>query len=424
MMRQAFSAIAVWSFIAPAVIAPAIVWADDDDEDEDDYGYSAPAEPQVDVSVDMATPGAAVTFETFHEGLTPYGDWVTVGAYGRVWRPHVAAGWRPYYYGHWVWSDEGWLWVSDEPWGWGPYHYGRWSYDSGFGWYWVPGYQWAPAWVSWRFGGTAVGWAPLAPGFSIYVASYPAIYAAWTFVPHSHFVGAPVHQVAYAHSHVPSVYHGTRPAPPRTVIGGMRAPAWGGPARGFVEAHVGHRIAPARTVAVASPHQIAAGSRKGAIPIYRPERFRQAAPGMNGRRSEWVAPSGPGRVGGAHPAGPAAVPSARRDVPPGSGSSVGNHTSPGYNGSRGVHGGPASGSSGYAPPSNPSRGNPHAVPPGYNGSGGVQRRPTPGGGGHALPPGYGSSGGVSRGPAPGGGGGHAPAPARRLPIPRGGQPGH
>ena len=29
--------------------------------------------------------------------------------------------------------------------------------------YWVPGYEWGPAWVSWRFGGGYVGWAPLPP---------------------------------------------------------------------------------------------------------------------------------------------------------------------------------------------------------------------------------------------------------------------
>src|SRR5690242_13406034 len=63
--------------------------------------------PRVDVNVDMGAGGAAVSFDTFRDGLAPYGEWVTVGAYGRVWRPHVAAGWRPYYYGRWEWTDEG-----------------------------------------------------------------------------------------------------------------------------------------------------------------------------------------------------------------------------------------------------------------------------------------------------------------------------
>ncbi len=31
------------------------------------------------------------------------------------------------------------------------------------GWVWVPGDEWAPAWVSWRKGNDYVGWAPLPP---------------------------------------------------------------------------------------------------------------------------------------------------------------------------------------------------------------------------------------------------------------------
>jgi hypothetical protein len=34
---------------------------------------------------------------------------------------------------------------------------------DGTGWVWVPGYTWAPAWVSWREGDDDVGWAPLPP---------------------------------------------------------------------------------------------------------------------------------------------------------------------------------------------------------------------------------------------------------------------
>jgi hypothetical protein len=100
----------------------------------------------------------------FHAPLTPHGAWVEVGSYGRCWRPaHVAVDWRPYCDGHWEWTDCGWYWVSDEPWAWACYHYGTWVYDSPHGWIWVPGIEWAPAWVSWRIGGGYCGWAPLAP---------------------------------------------------------------------------------------------------------------------------------------------------------------------------------------------------------------------------------------------------------------------
>ena len=36
------------------------------------------------------------------------------------------------------------------------------------GWCWVPGVEWAPAWVSWRMGGDYIGWAPCGPpGFVV-----------------------------------------------------------------------------------------------------------------------------------------------------------------------------------------------------------------------------------------------------------------
>jgi hypothetical protein len=111
-------------------------------------------------------PGTA-SISYFHEQLSPYGRWVDRDGYGQVWVPYVAAGWRPYTTGHWVYTDQGWAWVADESWGWAPFHYGRWFYADG-GWGWVPGTVWAPAWVAWRNGGGYVGWAALPPavGFS------------------------------------------------------------------------------------------------------------------------------------------------------------------------------------------------------------------------------------------------------------------
>jgi hypothetical protein len=100
----------------------------------------------------------------FYEPLTPHGVWVEVGSYGRCWRPsHIVVDWRPYTDGYWVWTDCGWYWASDEPWAWACYHYGWWVNDPVYSWIWVPGIEWAPAWVSWRVGGGYCGWAPLAP---------------------------------------------------------------------------------------------------------------------------------------------------------------------------------------------------------------------------------------------------------------------
>src|SRR5262245_29316185 len=61
----------------------------------------------------------------FYSPLSTHGAWVEVGPYGRCWHPSgVAVGWRPYCSGHWVWTDCGWYWGSDEPWAWACYHYG------------------------------------------------------------------------------------------------------------------------------------------------------------------------------------------------------------------------------------------------------------------------------------------------------------
>lgn len=103
-----------------------------------------------------------VDFEFFYDELSPYGAWVEVEDYGYCFRPWVDEGWRPYTDGYWADSDEGWVWVSNEPFGWLTYHYGRWAHTD-LGWIWVPGYEWAPAWVSWRESEQYIGWAPLPP---------------------------------------------------------------------------------------------------------------------------------------------------------------------------------------------------------------------------------------------------------------------
>jgi hypothetical protein len=41
--------------------------------------------------------------------------------------------------------------------------YGRWFLDPAEGWIWIPGSEWAPAWVSWRRGEQRIGWAPQPP---------------------------------------------------------------------------------------------------------------------------------------------------------------------------------------------------------------------------------------------------------------------
>jgi hypothetical protein len=135
----------------------------------------------------------------FYDELSPYGDWVLTREYGWAWFPNdVEFDWRPYSDGRWIYTEYGWTWASYEPFGWATYHYGRWAWDRRFGWLWVPGTIWAPAWVSWQQGGGYIGWAPLPPAvgfdfslgirlgnFDLNIGLQPDIY---TFVSERRFV--------------------------------------------------------------------------------------------------------------------------------------------------------------------------------------------------------------------------------------------
>ena len=134
--------------------------------------------PAQEVSVGVSIHATA----DFEAPLAPLGGWVEVGSYGRCWHPRgLAADWRPYCGGQWTWTDCGWYWETDEPWGWACYHYGSWYQDPVIGWVWVPGVEWAPAWVVWRSGGGYIGWAPCAPRGVVVVPGF------FAFVEVGHF---------------------------------------------------------------------------------------------------------------------------------------------------------------------------------------------------------------------------------------------
>ncbi len=128
----------------------------------------------------------SVSFQLFYDELSPYGMWVDYPNYGYVWIPDVDPDFSPYdTAGHWVFTDDGWTWVSDYPWGWATFHYGRWDYDNVYGWFWVPDDEWGPAWVSWRRSPGYYGWAPLRPGISVSISfgrEYHERNERWIFV--------------------------------------------------------------------------------------------------------------------------------------------------------------------------------------------------------------------------------------------------
>jgi len=165
---------------------------------------AASAQVSISAGIHVGPSGrASVDLGFFYDSLASYGNWIQRPNYGWVWTPTaVSTGWRPYEDGHWVWTDQGWTWITDEPYGWATYHYGRWYQDPEIGWSWVPGDEWGPAWVSWQEGGDYVGWAPLPPGVDI-SASYDSGYGynggygsydygigpdAYVFVPERNFL--------------------------------------------------------------------------------------------------------------------------------------------------------------------------------------------------------------------------------------------
>ncbi len=129
------------------------------------------------------------SWNVYENDLAPYGQWEFVVGCGYIWRPFgVGTTWAPYHRGRWVFTDYGWTWVSSEPWGWITYHYGYWSYTNRWGWVWIPGYVWGPAYVTWYWSEGYVAWrpAPLPPeisvSFNFYVKDCPV-----TIVARDHF---------------------------------------------------------------------------------------------------------------------------------------------------------------------------------------------------------------------------------------------
>jgi hypothetical protein len=222
--------------------------------------------------------GVQVDVGVFYDGLAPYGDWVEMPDYGWSWAPRVERGWRPYTRGQWVMTDDGWFWDSDEQFGWAAYHYGRWINDPYYGWVWVPGTEWAPAWVSWRHGNGYTGWAPLPPraawqthvGLSIGVLDIDAFIGAddYSFVHDRAFVDRGVYQRVLPPTQNVTIINVTNNVTNYTVVN--QRVVNGGIAVANVERAAGRRVPRARTVDM----DRADGPRRGRadeVAIFRPQ---------------------------------------------------------------------------------------------------------------------------------------------------------
>ncbi len=234
-----------------------------------------PAEARVDVSVGLSF---------FYSDLAPYGNWVTVREYGDVWCPRaVAVGWQPYLRGEWRYTDYGWTWVSFDPWGGVPYHYGTWVITPEWGWVWIPGTTWAPAWVTWCFHGDTIGWAPVPPSFSLGLAGYggPAIVAparSYVFVPMRSFVGVDARTVRLDPARNTRYVSGAQKATSFAVSGGIVRT--GGPAVSRLRTVTGAPIrtsslSEARTRAI--PVTSSASTSRRSLAVVAPARERATA---------------------------------------------------------------------------------------------------------------------------------------------------
>ena len=188
----------------------------------------------------------SVSVSFFYDHLAPYGRWVAAGSYGRCWAPaRVAVGWAPYVDGEWVWTDYGWTWISSDPWGDVVYHYGTWVWVDPYGWVWVPGTIWAPAWVTWAYTEDYVGWAPVPPSFVLSASGYgggavvvPA--ARYVFVPSARFVGINVASVRVPAPQTATLLARSTKVTRYTVSGGIVHTA--GPPTARIERATGHRV--------------------------------------------------------------------------------------------------------------------------------------------------------------------------------------
>jgi hypothetical protein len=238
-------------------------------------------------------PAPEVSYQNFYDALSPYGEWINNPEYGYVWMPNAGPDFRPYATnGNWVYTDEGWTWASDYSWGWAPFHYGRWFYEDGYGWMWMPGNEWAPAWVSWRSSPDYYGWAPLGPSVSMTVAdgggyNPPPHY--WCFVPHQYVTSPHINNYYVSEQQNVTIINNTTVIRNTTIIKNTYNNNYaGGPDPGEVSRVTG---TPLRPVPLRESNAPGGNGNGGALAIYRPKINAAQAGGGTGGSSFHPAPA-------------------------------------------------------------------------------------------------------------------------------------
>ncbi|MFZ4739879.1 MAG: DUF6600 domain-containing protein [Bacteroidales bacterium] len=214
----------------------------------------------------------SVDFQVFYDELSPYGTWIENPAYGYVWIPDVEAGFTPYATnGYWVFTEDGWTWVSDYPWGWAPFHYGRWYTDPMYGPMWIPDNVWGPGWVSWRQSEDYYGWAPMGPGISIsmsYGNGYNEHYNDYTFVRGSYFGRRDMHNYYVSTTNNVTIINNTTVINNSHINTVRNSTYNAGPDRIEVEKRGGKKIS---QVAIIESNKPGENLSKDQLKIYRPQ---------------------------------------------------------------------------------------------------------------------------------------------------------
>ena len=183
----------------------------------------------------QAQVGVSATIGGFYDELAPYGRWVDC-RYGRCWVPRqvAAAGSRTP-------TADGSTRNTGGP---GcPVTHGEATLTTtgpgptlrGYGWSWVPGTVWAPAWVTWSYSDSYVGWAPLPPTVVFGASGYagrPVVVSQtqYVFVPTNRFVDTERHfgacPGAGERGDIPADETGNRILGFRAVSSGIRPFRW------------------------------------------------------------------------------------------------------------------------------------------------------------------------------------------------------
>ena len=267
-----------------------------------------------------------VSYNDFYQDLAPYGQWIEDPQYGYVWSPTQDGSFRPYYTsGHWVMTDYGNTWVSDYPWGWACFHYGRWTYDNYYGWIWIPGTNWGPAWVCWRATDGYYGWAPLGPGYDLNSSvDYYCPNDWWVFIPPQYVYSGNYYRYWYGPRGNSQIIHRTNVINNTYVANNVSYVS--GPHAKDIE-RITHQ--PVQKYQLTSSTNLTTHVHNNEVKMYRPAEIRPAAP-ENGRK---VAPpnvvSAPQPIKPAQPVNTAqtGTPPFREDIPKNNGhyDQVGTH---------------------------------------------------------------------------------------------------